>query len=1021
MINNLLLDENEFVRNFLVLKNGDIDIFLGAGASISSGIPTGQDLIWYFKKQIYCTENNISPDRFRDLNIDSVRKLFQDYFDAKGNYPPRWSKDEYSFYFEKCYNSREARKNFIDSIVARRKPSDGYLCLGNLILDSRINNVWTTNFDNLVETAINQLDFTFVVNNYSSSNAKSLSLSNSYPSIYKLHGDFRYDYMQNTSEELKALEGKIYESFLNKLMDKALLVIGYSGTDNSIMNFFENNASNERFLNKGLFWAIKKGSSPSARVFDLLKKMIQNGKEARLIEIDGFDDFFHKIYLAENDRNEIIDKIFAAKVKSEELSFNAKQSGYFIKLNAYEEYNLPLCMTFETDITKWAQLREVIDETDIIAALYRGKIYCFGDKDAISRVFGKHIKTEILEEMVPSWLITKTNSIYLGLLYDLIDKCLVSNGYVPYKRHKYYDPNSKESDSYNVIYDAIGINLSCNNNKIYLNLLPTKHITKLTGARLDKLEYQYKLNLKLSRIHNKEYDILLKKWRDVFKKKLENANWVISFSYNNYTVNFSLPDISCGGTNRDQSWIELSAFSFEEPIMSFSRQDINSTSVNQLRGLIQYGPLDRSVFNSTDRNIRLALLTPKPDAQNILSHLANLDRQSRTKYQDNFIVEYPGFQKVFRCRIVLPSLDDYVLCRKYDIDENWYNYPKSFVDFLKSQIDAFSALSTNFEILVIYIPNSLKEFREHISMGQDFNLHDEIKIYAMKKGVPIQFVEQKSLTADTCKVNWGLSTGLYTKALCGMLWQPSEVISDTAYIGLSYASSKEKGICIGCSQLFDSSGSGMKMVLRKIKNPIYVGKESPYMNRDEARSMIGALREQYYRSCPTAKLSRIVVHKTTPFMKEEIIGILQALEGVDDIELLQIQEFSSWRGIRFGTSHLDGVASFPVFRGTAVRLADDSFLLWTHGSVVNRELGYGNYFKGGRGIPVPLLIKRYYGNGKADILAKEILTLTKMNWNSGDSLYKILPVTLDFAKIVSRMSKQNEQILDDAYDFRFFM
>lgn len=47
--------------------------------------------------------------------------------------------------------------------------------------------------------------------------------------------------------------------------------------------------------------------------------------------------------------------------------------------------------------------------------------------------------------------------------------------------------------------------------------------------------------------------------------------------------------------------------------------------------------------------------------------------------------------------------------------------------------------------------------------------------------------------------------------------------------------------------------------------------------------------------------------------------------------------------------------------------------------------------------------------------------LTKMNWHSGDSLYKILPVTLDFAKVLSRMSKQDEAIYDKPYDFRYFM
>ena len=169
-------------------------------------------------------------------------------------------------------------------------------------------------------------------------------------------------------------------------------------------------------------------------------------------------------------------------------------------------------------------------------------------------------------------------------------------------------------------------------------------------------------------------------------------------------------------------------------------------------------------------------------------------------------------------------------------------------------------------------------------------------------------------------------------------------------------------------------------------------------------------------------MRRVVIHKTTPFMKDEIIGITQAFEGVD-VELIQIQEYSSWRGVRFGDYAQANAYGFALQRGTVVSLNEDSFLLWTHGCVMSDELAgrNRNYYKSGRGIPSPVLVKRFYGQADADVLAKEILMLTKMNWNSGDSLYKILPVTLDFAKVLSRMSKQDEAIYDKPYDFRYFM
>ena len=45
-------DPTSFIRNFLL--SSDIDFFLGSGASLLAGIPSGQNLVWQFKKEIYC-------------------------------------------------------------------------------------------------------------------------------------------------------------------------------------------------------------------------------------------------------------------------------------------------------------------------------------------------------------------------------------------------------------------------------------------------------------------------------------------------------------------------------------------------------------------------------------------------------------------------------------------------------------------------------------------------------------------------------------------------------------------------------------------------------------------------------------------------------------------------------------------------------------------------------------------------------------------------------------------------------
>lgn len=73
-----------------------------------------------------------------------------------------------------------------------------------------------------------------------------------------------------------------------------------------------------------------------------------------------------------------------------------------------------------------------------------------------------------------------------------------------------------------------------------------------------------------------------------------------------------------------------------------------------------------------------------------------------------------------------------------------------------------------------------------------------------------------------------------------------------------------------------------------------------------------------------------------------------------------------------------------------------------------------------RGIPTPLLIKRFRGIDPIETVAEDILKLTKVNWN-GAELYKTFPVTIDFAKRLSVMGKQLEELGNKPYDFRYFI
>lgn len=111
------ISQEQLIRNFKVMHDGEIDFFLGAGASIQSGIPTGGNLVWHFKRELYCIENKLSLELYKDLKLTATQELLQNYFDNQGTHPPLYAPEEYSHYFERCYSTIISRKRFIEGLV----------------------------------------------------------------------------------------------------------------------------------------------------------------------------------------------------------------------------------------------------------------------------------------------------------------------------------------------------------------------------------------------------------------------------------------------------------------------------------------------------------------------------------------------------------------------------------------------------------------------------------------------------------------------------------------------------------------------------------------------------------------------------------------------------------------------------------------------------------------------------------------------------------------------------------------
>jgi len=192
------------------------------------------------------------------------------------------------------------------------------------------------------------------------------------------------------------------------------------------------------------------------------------------------------------------------------------------------------------------------------------------------------------------------------------------------------------------------------------------------------------------------------------------------------------------------------------------------------------------------------------------------------------------------------------------------------------------------------------------------------------------------------------------------------------------------------------------------------------LSRDDARRVGEQIRELFFDS--REKLpSRVVIHKRTHFTRDEKLGLREGLSGVAQIEMLEIVIDEALRYVassvdRKGVLHED---NYPVRRGTSVKLDDATALIWVHG-VTSAITAGRRYYQGKRRIPAPLTVRRHAGQSEITTVAREILGLSKMNWNTFD-LYTKLPATVQSSNEIARIGSLLETFGARSYDFRLFI
>jgi len=259
--------------------------------------------------------------------------------------------------------------------------------------------------------------------------------------------------------------------------------------------------------------------------------------------------------------------------------------------------------------------------------------------------------------------------------------------------------------------------------------------------------------------------------------------------------------------------------------------------------------------------------------------------------------------------------------------------------------------------------------------------------------IPLKVRESRARKIqDHAGRTWNLLTTLYYKGTGRVPWRkmPQDGEFTACYIGISFY--REVGgqqLFTSAAQMFDERGRGF--ILKGKRAQTESRGRHPYMTQEDAYELIRDALSAYknhHKHYP----ARVIVLKTSQFREEEAEGIFEAIDeaGPELRDLVWVQESYSVKVLRDG--------NYPVMRGTFVEL-DGKGLLYTNGSIPY----YGTY--PGLYDPRPLLLCPYEGSDSTIAqIASEVLSLTKVNWNSTQMNQK-LPIPIRAARAVGEVLK----------------
>lgn len=563
---------SEFIRLY-PLRAKTLAWFFGAGTSVSAGLPTAWDLVWEFKRRIYCSEEGYHISLFSNLSDPAIRNQIQSYFNSKEEYPSENSIEEYSFYFEKAYPSARDRSDYLMQQLQGIQNSFGHKVIGVLMKNDLMKLIFTTNFDKAFENAaidqMKTMDKFFVASIDNTQTAIQQYHSNLRPFITKIHGDYFSEKLKNTSQELKQQDSQLRDILYHSCISNGLAVMGYSGRDESVMEIFNKALDQSISFPNGIFWFSRTGSNPLKEVIQFIEKAKSKGVQAEIVEIETFDTAWAEIAKGISDLPaEDISKLNTNYFKRTNVQLPAKGTKHpVIRFNGIKIEELPAnARLIKCDAGNTREIKELIqkNKADLIAIRKQAGVVGFGSDDEFEKVFSTYgqIQKDIFQ--IPESTISYDDSMLKGLLTLGLLKAIANNKpLLSIKRRERYlvIPNPKmlndpRFDALKKVLEqplngvipktsiqwihGIEISLQKKFSTSYMVISPTALASK-TDNQSERLQIAPYIKEYTARWYNSKYSNILDAWLDIiFSDKKEINISAFENELNGFNANYKL-------------------------------------------------------------------------------------------------------------------------------------------------------------------------------------------------------------------------------------------------------------------------------------------------------------------------------------------------------------------------------------------------------------------------------------------------------------------------------------------------